>query len=481
MSRRLTISLSNLYLDLQNPRYEEQTSQNEALNTIASEQKGKLLVLLKDILENGLNPSDIPIVMPDPTRGNGYVVLEGNRRIAALKLFKKPRILTNVAMRQRYSKLHDEYKSKNIKLLECLIVNSREEANLWIERKHEGEMSGAGTVRWNSVQASRFRANKSGKDTKVLQLIDFMRVATEGDKAFAEEIAKVSATNLERFLSTPDVRAALGLEINNGEYSSRYEWSEVLKGLKAVVKRFNRDDFSVRDIYHKEDRMDFIGQIPVDELPDKSKRMDGTWKLKEFANGRTSGFSASSENDENEYQSEKTGAATRTVTGTEGDEKQEERPTSRNMFIPEELTLCIPNDRINRLYSEIKQMSHVTLPNACSVLMRVFLELSVDFYLETFGLLRNGAISASKDSRDLKQKTNEVIHHLIQKKYLDDAKAKGIKTEISNDSSAYSIASMNAYVHNLDFNPIPSNLMLTWDNIQPFIVALWKSINDKQK
>ena len=71
MSRRLTLSLSNLYLDLQNPRYEEQQSQNEALNTIAGEQKGKLIVLLKDILENGLNPSDIPIVMPDPTRGSG--------------------------------------------------------------------------------------------------------------------------------------------------------------------------------------------------------------------------------------------------------------------------------------------------------------------------------------------------------------------------------------------------------------------------
>ena len=68
MAKKNTIKLSNLYLDLQNPRYEEQKSQNDALNTIASEQKGKLVVLLKDILENGLNPSDIPIVMPDPTK-----------------------------------------------------------------------------------------------------------------------------------------------------------------------------------------------------------------------------------------------------------------------------------------------------------------------------------------------------------------------------------------------------------------------------
>lgn len=481
MSKRLTISLSNLYLDLQNPRYEQQQSQNESLNTIAGEQKGKLIVLLKDILENGLNPSDIPIVMPDPTRGNGYVVLEGNRRIAALKLFKKPRILTSVTMRQRYSKLHDEYKNKNIKSVECLIVNSREEANLWIERKHEGEMSGAGTVRWNSVQASRFRASKSGKDTKVLQLIDFMRVASEGDVSFAEEISKVSATNLERFLSTPDVRAALGLEFNNGEYSSRYEWNEVLKGLKAVVKRFNRDDFSVRDIYHKEDRMDFIGRISVDELPDKSKRTEGTWKLKEFVGGGTDGFTASSGADEQEDQSEDSSDTMSSATGTVGEDKQEERPTSRNTFLPDSLTLTIPNDRINRIYNELKLLSHVSQPNTCGVMMRVFLELSVDYALEQFSMLKNSAVSGSDDPRDLRQKTNAVIQRLDSQKYLGSAKAKGIKTEINKNQSVFSVDTMNAYVHNGDFNPIPKDVMLSWDNIQPFVIALWKAINDKKQ
>ena len=37
------------------------------------------------------------------------------------------------------------------------------------------------------------------------------------------------------------------------------------------------------------------------------------------------------------------------------------------------------------------------------------------------------------------------------------------------------------YVHNLSFNPIPETLMLSWDNIEPFIVAVWKAINDNRK
>jgi hypothetical protein len=333
-------------------------------------------------------------------------------------------------------------------------------------------MNGAGTVRWDNVQKSRFLSNKTGKDSKAVQLIDFMKTASEGDKKFSDELQKVSATNLERLMGTPDVRSALGLEYNDGEYSSRLEWNEIQKGLKAVVKRLSQDDFNVRAIYHKEDRMKFMNAIPVNELPDKSKKAESTWKLKNF--------SPANQSAQTDIKREKEKANEETCKKTEKQPPQE-RPTTRTLFLPETLMLSIPNERSNRIYSEMKQMSHLTLPNACAVMMRVFLELSVDSYLEEFHLLRNGAVSASKDSRDLKQKTNAVIQHLSQNKYLDDAKAKGMKTEINNDSSLYSIATMNAYVHNVDFNPIPNTLMLSWDNMEPFITALWKAINENKK
>lgn len=467
MSKRLTISLSNLYLDLQNPRYEQQQSQNEALNTIAGEQKGKLLVLLKDILENGLNPSDIPIVMPDPTRGSGYVVLEGNRRIAALKLFKKPRILTNVTMRQRYSKLHDEYKNKNIKSVECLIVNSREEANLWIERKHEGEMSGAGTVKWNAVQSARFRAGKTGKDSRMVQLIDFMRAAGAGDDEFTEQLMRMKATNLERLISTPSVATELGLTYNEGEYSSPYEWSEVVKGLKAVVSRLSAPGFKVRDIYRKSDREGFINRIPREELPDKTKMAEKPWRLKEFNEDsmKTSSNDQQRNDDKDKHQSRAGG-------------NQVQRPTSRDTFLPKDSNLSIPNDRINRIFSELKLLSHNTMTNTCAVMLRVFLELSADCYLEQCGLLKDGVLSGSR-AGDLKSKINMVIKNLCDKNYLDDSKAKGIRDEINAKQGSYCVDTMNAYVHNLDFNPKPENLMLAWDNIQPFVNAMWKAINEK--
>lgn len=474
MSRKQNLRLSNLYLDLKNPRYEEQKSQNDALNTIADEQKGKLLVLLKDILENGLNPSDVPIVMPDPTRNNGYVVLEGNRRIAALKLFKKPGILTNETVRKRYNKLHDEYRWKAIKTVECLIVNSREEASLWIERKHEGEMNGAGTVRWDNVQKSRFLSNKTGKDSRAVQLIDFIRAASEGDREFSDSLQKVSATNLERLLGTPDIRSTLGLEYNHGEYSSRLEWVEVLKGLKTIVKRLSQDDFNVRAIYHKEDRMRFINAIPVEDLPDKAKKSETAWKLRDFTSeGRCAKALGT-----NVYTKEEDGKKFEQSESKLSSSSQSERPISRTMFLPEGLMLSIPNDRVNRIYYELKQISHQTMPNTSAVMLRVFLELSTDCYLESFGLLKDGILSGSR-SGDLKSKINLVIKNLCDKNYLDDAKAKGMRDELNAKQGSYCVDTLNAYVHNLDFNPKPENLMLAWDNIQPFVIAMWKAINDK--
>ena len=473
MSRRLTIKLSNLYLDLRNPRYEEQKSQNEALNTIAREQGNKLLVLLRDIIENGLNPSDIPIVMPDPANDNCFIVLEGNRRIAALKLFKRPTILLNTNQKQKFRKFHDNYKKAVPQTVECLVVNSRDEANLWIERKHEGEMNGAGTVRWDSIQKGRFLANKNGKDSKVVQLIDFMKVASEGDSHFIEDLKKVGSTNLDRILGTPEVRSTLGLEYSHGEYSSRYEWDEVLKGLKAIVKRLSEESFKVADIYHKADRLKFIADIPVYELPDKTKKAEQQWKLRDFTLSQGKKPGTKEEETIVEADSAKDDQKATSLA-------QQERPTDRSMFLPEDLMLSISSDRCNRIYSELKKMSHKDLPNACSVLMRVFLELSVDCYMESFELVKN-SVSAAKDPRDLKQKVNVVLNHLKQKKaYLDDAKAKGIRAAINNDQSIFSVDTLNAYVHNSEFNPMPDVLMLTWDNIQPFIVALWKALDDKE-
>jgi len=53
------VKLNNLLIDLQNPRYYPRTSQREALMTIVHDQGVKLVHLAEDVVDRGLNPSDL--------------------------------------------------------------------------------------------------------------------------------------------------------------------------------------------------------------------------------------------------------------------------------------------------------------------------------------------------------------------------------------------------------------------------------------
>ena len=476
MGKKVNLKLANLFLDLQNPRFEEQHSQSEALNTMASDQGDRLLRLLVDIIEHGLNPSDLPIVMP--ADDEGHIVLEGNRRIAALKLLRRPAILSDIRLQKKSKKLHDLYKDKAPKTIECLEVSSREEADIWIERKHEGTLNGVGTIPWDNVQKARYMANKTGKDSKAVQVIDFMRKATEGDDTFAELIQSIKATNLERLISSPEVRFVLGLDLSQGEMSGLYPAEEVMKGLRYIVERMADKDFNVRIIYRKEDRLKFIKEIPAECKPDKSKESDTPWKLKDYnreleerkkynSNGVT-GRLSEDESDNQKDHSEETN-------------NPKQRPTTRKTFIREDLELFIPNERINRLFCELKEISHLQFPNVCAILFRVVLELSIDFYLDEFKLVQKGANCAARDKRSLDEKFNVVADKLTEQKYLNSNTAKGMKTSFSKTDSIFSAHTLNAYVHNSSFNPIPGDLMLSWDNAEPFVIALWKAVSEQYK
>lgn len=96
MSKVKSISIQNLLIDLQNPRYDPRTNQKDAILTIINEQGSKLLSLMEDIVnESGLNPSELPMIMPSGD-DNTFIVIEGNRRLTALKLLLTPSLVSNL-------------------------------------------------------------------------------------------------------------------------------------------------------------------------------------------------------------------------------------------------------------------------------------------------------------------------------------------------------------------------------------------------
>src|ERR1700677_1832841 len=76
MANNISIPPSDLLIDEENPRLMQPNSgQREALRGIATDQQRKLVVLARDILEFGLSPAELPIVMPRGDAHNRLVVL----------------------------------------------------------------------------------------------------------------------------------------------------------------------------------------------------------------------------------------------------------------------------------------------------------------------------------------------------------------------------------------------------------------------
>jgi len=446
MSRIKSVALSSLLIDTQNPRLESVLeSQNDALRTIAAIQNKKLLTLAKHILEHGLNPMEFPLVIPADENGKRYVVLEGNRRVAALKILENPEIVrgaVDATLYESFKRLSVEYQKDPIDMINCVVVSSREEADRWIELKHTGENKGAGIVAWGAAEIERFKRRRRGVRSPQLQILEFLE---ERQAISSETRRKVPITTLGRLIKTPYVRERLGIEIQNGEVVTSLPESEVMKGLKRVVEDLASRKVKVPDLYYAEDRRQYIDSIEVD-LPDKSKALSETFVLGEAPREEPKQIAR--------------------VQGVRSKPSRKKRAT----LIPiRGVSLKIDQPRINEIYYELKGLRVEDFTNAVAVLFRVFLELSVDEYIRRHGL------SVDSMAR-LSHKIQEVANHLKARSILNDQQLKPVRRAAQSDSFlGTTLTTMHQYVHNQYFHPVPSDLLATWDSLEPFFVAIWNN------
>ncbi len=134
------IKLDKIKLLTQNPRtmivVENEVQSIEALfeNSYLNIQKK----LAKDILDNGLSPNDIPILVEDDEVKGEYYVYEGNRRIAILKSLFNPDLLNfNENLKNFFEGLSRAYREKlcDFSQIFCYIT-SHDVAISLIERLH---------------------------------------------------------------------------------------------------------------------------------------------------------------------------------------------------------------------------------------------------------------------------------------------------------------------------------------------------------
>lgn len=231
----------------------------------------------------------------------------------------------------------------------------------------------------------------------------------------------------------------------------------VTKALVDIVTDMLNPDFKVSEIYNKEDRKKYMkSRFGEQGYPNTVDNKTAKWDLVE-----------SSVPQEREPEQPKKKIAPATI-------KQ------RASLIPKSFKLPILQPRLAAMFKELTQLPVKSCPNTAAIILRVFLEMSVDVYIETFDMVKEGYITSSSTRQPLKSKVEDVIAHLKQAKAVNRDITKGIEMAINNENSPLSTESLNSYVHNYRVSPIADNLITEWDNIQPFFESLWQAIAEKK-
>lgn len=472
--RYLNLRPSQVILDPDNPRLPDGTnSDREAINRLLDDGADALIALARDMARTGQsNPAELPIAIKD---GNRYLIVEGNRRFAALKLLKDPALAYDEEQQnsfRRAARLGEPPKT-----VFTLIMPSRDEADHWIVLRHTGENNGVGVKRWSAGQTAthRRRANKtidSGTARSII-IADDLEEAYAADEEIVDLIRQVrrgKLTNIGRFFS-PDVLGILHFTINNDDKNSLRPRSLYVRHSSEQLRDFfawalayilNNPVDAYKNAAIRRDLLLSVANLlpkPEEAAPEPFSLIDRAatsvgesqpdtstdpepYDSPNENNGSTGSLGGQ---DSNENQGT---AMNETSPQTSGD-GQAQRPRKAEAKLERYLFqgLKLPNhpDRIQRLLMECRSLDIESYQGIACVMARIIVELSVSSQSAL-------ALSGASESSALKIKIIEMLRYLdpqIEHPRNRDPELAQAYLEASELGIQY----LNGFVHNPSLYP----------------------------
>lgn len=447
----MTIPISDLLLDSGNPRLaDEQATQQQAAEALAEQQGDKIMRLAEDIIEFGLDPLTVTGVVATGDSRKRYRVVEGNRRVLTLRALDTPTLISPVLSptnQKKLTELSNKFAKAPISEIRCVLLQGEDDYTLhWIQLRHTGENQGKGVVSWDSDQQARFNERHAGIKSPARQVLDFVdSLGTLSPEA--KRSSRKVITSVQRLLTSPDVRDQIGVDVERGEVLSNYPQDEVGKSLSRIVEDLKLGKVGVPDLYRVGDRRSYVEAFPRTALPKKKSRLKEPVVLNDLTSGSTSPRSAPRKK-----------------------KRTKRRSSSRTTVIPKDNTLEVTHSRINQIFAELLDLSAEKYPNACSVLLRTFIELSVDHYLEERKVISDDNIR----NYNLGKRIKTVGKDLFARKQIPNKLKKAMeKFADSNNVMQPGLVTFHQYVHNQYVFPSASELYAAWDELAPFIQKVW--------
>lgn len=443
------LKIANLVLDHDNPRITHADGQVEALQKIVKDQKTKLVKLAQSIVDHGLNPMDRLLVLRVDGRQPSFIALEGNRRVAVMKLLTNPAVMSGLdmppPMKKIFERLADRFAKEKVRAkiepIAAFELATRQEGDYWLELRHKGQNQGAGIVDWTSVASQRFRTRSPA--IQALEMVVERGGLSSADRAKITE--KFPLSTLQRFLEDREVRKAIGVDVKKGKLVTKAP-SEAIKPLKRIVLDLATKTKRVGGLMRTSQMLDYVGSFGKDSVADLSKSKGEERPVDDIP---VSEFGRKP-----------------------APPRRKPDPSDRKEVVPRGCRINVTDNRIAEIYKELRTIKLDDAPNSISVLLRVFLEMSVDHYLEDAGISLKATDGGRERWKKLDRKLTEVIDHLVSNG-VPASQLAAVKRSVSVQTSPMNVELFHLYVHERFATPSPTELKAAWNNAQKLFEFIW--------
>ncbi|MER7894615.1 hypothetical protein ABTX62_00240 [Streptomyces sp. NPDC096046] len=425
--KQASMHVASLTLDETNPRHAHRTSSlEESIAALLEKGPEKLLKLARDISQHGVNPTELTIVLVD---GDHNVVLEGNRRVAALKLLHDPKLAPTEKLRKQFAAIA---RSGEVpRRLTCVVAESRMQAEHWIKLKHTGENGGVGVVKWSPGEASRF-SGRSTPTEKARLFIDATNAWFPDDldlRTNAQTVRDGRITNLGRMIADPSVRNRLGISFDGDVVLSSFATSK----LRPILGRLFRDlagPVSVDQIKTKRQREDYLQKVE-DELPKLADRLEEPERYSK---------SASNEG------ADDTGSPTDNSDTDSKPTRRKRADFEKRLF--QGVKLRHASLRTTEVLEEAQRIKIDEMPNVAAIMVRAVVDIVVTEVAEQLGWRRN--------QDKLKGRIGAVLHQV------DPNKGEPLLANAwrfsQEEDGALVLKTLHSFVHSWQNNPLTSEV-----------------------
>lgn len=442
-------SLNSLYLDLNNPRIKysgESLNQTQILKYLIKNEK--VYELAKKISEEGYFVGEEPIICIE----NGKkVVLEGNRRTAALKLLQNPKKYLSSSKANTLIQNIAKNEINVNKKLRCYISPNRLLANPIIYERHNG----ATLQKWKTGNQYAFVAEMFYEDalaiedicdvlnesrSKILKPLKAYNLFYEGSDVLEKEegisldISEFDFTNLERFYLYEPARKFLGIDFDNntGELIIRLKREEFDKRILEVFKILIDSESFSREFNKEADKQKLIQKL------NENPKFDFSSTKEDNTSSKTSTARANLEDEKNKTTTRK---------------KRNRRKKPEVRIIPIDKEIVFDHDKLEDLFTELKYLP-IDKKYSFAILLRSYLEQSLYFYLREKGLFDDLKVKTNERSlKNSKRKVRTLIEYIDGVKgsseSIDEERIMSIlKFNIPKDFSNTSLKVMLDYIMN---------------------------------